>query len=152
MVDKASKEQAPLYFADHLINEIHPSSLKGDYQIKNVRTVLQTIDILNKGAFMISKEAVQRGLLKVTDNTGLRGRWEVVGSSPKIICDTAHNKEGLRLVFKQLLAEKFQDLHIVLGMVNDKEIGPLIEFFPKEAKYYFCKPNIESHLYRFFCK
>ena len=144
--DKASKEQAPLYFADHLINEIHPSSLKGDYQIKNVRTVLQTIDILNKGAFMISKEAVQRGLLKVTENTGLHGRWEVLGNSPKIICDTAHNKEGLRLVFKQLLAEKFQDLHIVLGMVNDKEIGPLIEFFPKEAKYYFCKPNIPRGL------
>ena len=109
--DKASKEQAPLYFADQLINEIYPSSLKGEYQIKNVRTVLQTIAILNKGTFMISKDAVQQGLLKVTYNTGLRGRWEVVGSSPKIICDTAHNKEGLRLVFKQLLAEKFQDLH-----------------------------------------
>ena len=144
--DKSSKEQAPLYFADQLINEIYPSSLKGEYQIKNVRTVLQTIAILNKGTFMISKEAIQQGLLKVTVNTGLRGRWEVVGSSPKIICDTAHNKEGLRLVFKQLLAEKFQDLHIVLGMVNDKDIGPLIEFFPKDAKYYFCKPNIPRGL------
>lgn len=145
-IEKASKEQAPLYFADQLIKEIYPFSLKGEYQIKNIRTVLQIIDILNNGKFVISKEAVQLGLLKIKENTGLRGRWEVLGSSPKIICDTAHNKNGLCLVFKQLLNEKFQDLHIVLGMVNDKDIGSLIEFFPKGAKYYFCKPNIPRGL------
>jgi len=145
-IEKASKEQAPLYFADQLIKEIYPFSLKGEYQIKNIRTVLQIIDILNIGKFVISKEAVQLGLLKIKENTGLRGRWEVLGSSPKIICDTAHNKNGLCLVFKQLLNEKFQDLHIVLGMVNDKDIGSLIEFFPKGAKYYFCKPNIPRGL------
>ena len=145
-IEKASKEQAPLYFADQLIKEIYPFSLKGEYQIKNIRTVLQIIDILNNGKFVISKEEVQLGLLKIKENTGLRGRWEVLGSSPKIICDTAHNKNGLCLVFKQLLNEKFQDLHIVLGMVNDKDIGSLIEFFPKGAKYYFCKPNIPRGL------
>lgn len=145
-IEKASKEQAPLYFADQLIKEIYPFSLKGEYQIKNIRTVLQIIDILNNGKFVISKEAVQLGLLKIKENTGLRGRWEVLGSSPKIICDTAHNKNGLCLVFKQLLNEKFEDLHIVLGMVNDKDIGSLIEFFPKGAKYYFCKPNIPRGL------
>ena len=145
-IEKASKEQAPLYFADQLIKEIYPFSLKGEYQIKNIRTVLQIIDILNNGKFVISKEAVQLGLLKIKENTGLRGRWEVLGSSPKIICDTAHNKNGLCLVFKQLLNEKFQDLHIVLGMVNDKDIGSLIEFFTKGAKYYFCKPNIPRGL------
>ena len=145
-IEKASKEQAPLYFADQLIKEIYPFSLKGEYQIKNIRTVLQIIDILNNGKFVISKEAVQLGLLKIKENTGLRGRWEVLGSSPKIICDTAHNKNGLCLVFKQLLNEKFQDLHIVLGMVNDKDIGSLIEFFPKGAKYYFCKPKIPRGL------
>ena len=145
-IEKASKEQAPLYFADQLIKEIYPFSLKGEYQIKNIRTVLQIIDILNNGKFVISKEAVQLGLLKIKENRGLRGRWEVLGSSPKIICDTAHNKNGLCLVFKQLLNEKFQDLHIVLGMVNDKDIGSLIEFFPKGAKYYFCKPNIPRGL------
>ena len=139
---KATKEQAPIYFADQLANEIYPTSLKGDYQINNVRTVLQTVSILNTGSFTIPKEAVQQGLFKVTENTGLRGRWEVLGTSPKIICDTAHNKEGLRLVFKQLLAEKFQDLHIVLGMVNDKDVSSLIDLFPKQAQYYFCKPNV----------
>ena len=139
---KATKEQAPIYFADQLVNEIYPTSLKGDYQIHNVRTVLQTVSILNTGSFTIPKEAVQQGLFKVTENTGLRGRWEVLGTSPKIICDTAHNREGLRLVFKQLQSEKFQRLHVVLGMVNDKDVSSLLDLFPKQAQYYFCKPNV----------
>ena len=143
---KATKEQAPIYFADQRIENTLPTSLKGTYQIHNVRTVLQTIEILNTGAFTIPTEAVQQGLLKVTENTGLRGRWEVLGSFPTIICDTAHNREGLRLVFKQLLAEKFQRLHIVLGMVNDKDIPSLLELFPKQAQYYFCKPNVPRGL------
>ena len=143
---KATKEQAPIYFADQLIETTPPTSLKGAYQIHNVRTVLQTIEVLNSTAFRIPTEAVQQGLLKVTENTGLRGRWEVLGSFPTIICDTAHNREGLRLVFKQLLAEKFQRLHIVVGMVNDKDIPSLLELFPKQAQYYFCKPNVPRGL------
>ena len=143
---KATKEQAPIYFADQRIVTTLPTSLKGAYQIHNVRTVLQTIEILNTGAFTIPTEAVQQGLLKVTENTGLRGRWEVLGSSPTVICDTAHNKEGLSLVFKQLQAEKFQRLHVVVGMVNDKDTPSLLELFPKEAQYYFCKPNVPRGL------
>lgn len=145
-IDKATKEKSPLYFADQLINEIYSTDLKGDYQMRNVRTVLQTIDVLNKAEFTISKEVVQRGLLKVSENTGLRGRWEVLGSSPKIICDTAHNREGLKLVFKQLLEEKFEKLHLVLGMVNDKDIYSLLKLFPVSAHYYFCKPNVTRGL------
>ena len=145
-IDKATKEKSPLYFADQLINEIYSTDLKGDYQMRNVRTVLQTIDVLNKAEFTISKEVVQRGLLKVSENTGLHGRWEVLGSSPKIICDTAHNREGLKLVFKQLLEEKFEKLHLVLGMVNDKDIYSLLKLFPVSAHYYFCKPNVTRGL------
>ena len=145
-IDKATKEKSPLYFADQLINEIYSTDLKGDYQMRNVRTVLQTIDVLNKAEFTISKEVVQRGLLKVSENTGLRGRWEVLGSSPKIICDTAHNREGLKLVFKQLLEEEFEKLHLVLGMVNDKDIYSLLKLFPVSAHYYFCKPNVTRGL------
>ena len=145
-IDKATKEKSPLYFADQLINEIYSTDLKGDYQMRNVRTVLQTIDVLNKAEFTISKEVVQRGLLKVSENTGLRGRWEVLGSYPKIICDTAHNREGLKLVFKQLLEEKFEKLHLVLGMVNDKDIYSLLKLFPVSAHYYFCKPNVTRGL------
>ena len=143
---KATKEQAPIYFADQRIETTPPTSLKGAYQIHNVRTVLQTIEILHSGSFTIPTKAMQQGLLKVTENTGLRGRWEVLGSFPTIICDTAHNREGLRLVFKQLLAEKFQRLHVVVGMVNDKDIPSLLELFPKEAQYYFCKPNVPRGL------
>ena len=143
---KATKEQAPIYFADQRIETIPPTSLKGGYQVHNVRTVLQTIEILNSGTFRIPTEAVQQGLLKVTENTGLRGRWEILGTAPKTICDTAHNREGLRLVFKQLQAEKFQRLHVVLGMVNDKDISSLLELFPKQAQYYFCKPNVPRGL------
>lgn len=145
-IDKATKEKSPLYFADQLINEIYSTDLKGDYQMRNARTVIQTIDVLNKAEFTISKEVVQRGLLKVSENTGLRGRWEVLGSSPKIICDTAHNREGLKLVFKQLLEEKFEKLHLVLGMVNDKDIYSLLKLFPVSAHYYFCKPNVTRGL------
>jgi dihydrofolate synthase/folylpolyglutamate synthase len=145
-IDKATKEKSPLYFADQLINEIYSTDLKGDYQMRNARTVIQTIDVLNKAEFTISKEVVQRGLLKVSENTGLRGRWEVLGSYPKIICDTAHNREGLKLVFKQLLEEKFEKLHLVLGMVNDKDIYSLLNLFPVRAHYYFCKPNVARGL------
>jgi len=143
---KATKEQVPIYFADQRIENTSPTSLKGAYQIHNVRTVLQTIEILNTRAFTIPTKAVQQGLLKVTENTGLRGRWEVLGSSPTVICDTAHNREGLRLVFKQLQSEKFQRLHVVLGMVNDKDVPSLLELFPKQAQYYFCKPNVPRGL------
>ena len=143
---KATKEQAPIYFADQRIESILPTSLKGIYQIHNVRTVLQTIEILNSGAFTIPTKAVQQGLLKVTENTGLQGRWEVLGTAPKIICDTAHNREGLRLVFKQIKSQKFQRMHVVLGMVNDKDVQSLLELFPKQAQYYFCKPNVPRGL------
>ena len=143
---KATKEQAPIYFADQCIETTPPTSLKGTYQIHNVRTVLQTVSILNTGSFTIPTEAVQQGLLKVTENTGLRGRWDVLGNSPKTICDTAHNREGLSLVFKQLQSEKFQRLHLVLGMVNDKDVLSLLELFPKQAQYYFCKPNVPRGL------
>jgi dihydrofolate synthase/folylpolyglutamate synthase len=143
---KATKAQAPIYFADQLVEVRYPTSLKGTYQIHNVRTVLQTIEILNSRAFTIPIEAIQLGLLKVAENTGLRGRWEILGSFPTIICDTAHNREGLSLVFKQLQTEKFQRLHIVLGMVNDKDVLSLLELFPKQAQYYFCKPNVPRGL------
>ena len=143
---KAAKVQAPIYFADQLVEVRYPTSLKGDYQRHNVRTVLQAIEVLNSAAFTIPTEAVQHGLLKVIENTGLRGRWEVLGSFPTIICDTAHNREGLSLVFKQLQSEKFQRLHVVLGMVNDKDVLSLLELFPKQAQYYFCSPNVPRGL------
>jgi len=143
---KATKEQAPIYFADQCIESTYLTSLKGAYQIHNVRTVLQTLSVLNLGVFSVSSEATQNGLLKVTENTGLRGRWEVLGTAPKIICDTAHNKEGLALVLNQLKKQNYQKLHIVLGMVAEKSLEDILPLFPKEADYYFCKPAIPRGL------
>ena len=79
---------------------------------------------------------------KVIENTGLLGRWQVLQENPKVICDTAHNSEGLTIVMRQLRKEKFDKLHIVLGMVRDKNLGDLLPLFPKNAQYYFCKPNV----------
>ena len=70
------------------------------------------------------------------------GRWQVLGEKPKVVCDTGHNKEGLQIVMNQLAKENFNKLHIVLGVVSDKDLASVLPFFPKNAIYYFCKPNI----------
>ena len=90
----------------------------------------------------LSKETIQAGLKKVVDNTGLAGRWQILNHSPKVICDTAHNREGLSLIIKQLNTVSYDQLHIVLGVVDDKNLDTILPLFPKNATYYFCKPNV----------
>jgi dihydrofolate synthase / folylpolyglutamate synthase len=144
---KATENNAEIYFASDVIQETYPSDLVGDYQIHNKKTVVQTIAILNSQKdFKISENQIESGLLNVVRNTGLLGRWQQLGESPKIICDTAHNKNGLEIVLKQIQKEKFDTLHIVLGVVNDKDLVEILPLFPKEAIYYFCKPNIPRGL------
>ncbi len=137
----AKKNQSDIYFADTLIDNIYSSDLKGLYQQKNIKTVLQTIKILNK-SFSISENHIKNGLFHVVKNTGLQGRWQILQEQPKIICDTAHNKEGLSYVVKQIRQESFIQLHMVFGVVNDKELDSILEILPKKATYYFCKPNV----------
>ena len=144
---KAEECHSEIYFAHDLISENLPSDLIGDYQIQNKKTVLQTIAILNKGnEFNITSENIKSGLLNVVKNTGLHGRWQQLGESPKVICDTAHNKNGLEIVLNQIQKETFSKLHIVLGVVNDKDLSEILPLFPKNAKYYFCKPNLPRGL------
>lgn len=139
---KAEENNAPIYFASDLIDQIYLSDLIGDYQLHNKKTVQQTISILNNETnFKVSTEQLKEGLLNVVKNTGLQGRWQKLGENPKIICDTAHNKHGLAVVMNQLKNEKFENLHIVLGVVNDKDLDSILPLFPKDAKYYFCKPD-----------
>ena len=146
-VAKAQDNNAEIYFASELISENYPSDLVGDYQIHNKKAVVQTIAIINSlGTFKISENSIKSGLLNVKKNTGLEGRWQQLGESPKIICDTAHNKNGLEIVIKQIQIEKFDTLHIVLGMVNDKDLDEILPLFPTNAIYYFCKPNIPRGL------
>ena len=144
---KAKETNSEIYFASDLINEIYPSDLVGDYQVHNKKTVLQTIAVLNnQKEFKIAQENITSGLLQVVKNTGLQGRWQQLGNSPKIICDTAHNKDGLEIVLNQVQNEIFDTLHIVLGVVNDKDLDEILPLFPKKAIYYFCKPNIPRRL------
>ena len=144
---KSKECQADIYFASDLISENLPSDLIGDYQAQNKKTVLQTIALLNKGnEFIITSKNIKSGLLNVVRNTGLQGRWQQVGESPKVICDTAHNKDGLQIVLNQIKKEVYDTLHIVLGVVNDKDLSEILPLFPKNAKYYFCKPNLPRGL------
>jgi dihydrofolate synthase/folylpolyglutamate synthase len=144
---KANENNSKIYFASDLITENLPSDLIGDYQIHNKKTVLQTIKVLNTQTdFNISQNNIESGLLNVVKNTGLLGRWQQLGDFPKIICDTAHNKNGLEIVLNQIKKENYDSLHIVLGMVNDKDLDEVLPLFPKNAIYYFCKPNISRGL------
>lgn len=139
---KAKTANSALYFASDLIQEDYPSALLGDYQYHNKKTVLQTLNVLNEqSTFKVSETAIKNGFLKVIENTGLQGRWQQLGSNPKIICDTAHNAHGLTIVLNQLQKEKFNRLHLVLGVVNDKNLEEILPLFPKNALYYFCSPN-----------
>ncbi|MDO8316318.1 MAG: folylpolyglutamate synthase/dihydrofolate synthase family protein [Flavobacterium sp.] len=144
---KAKECNSEIYFASDLISETYPSDLIGDYQIHNKKTVLQTISVLNsQNEFKINPENIKSGLLNVVKNTGLQGRWQQLREFPKVICDTAHNKNGLEIVLKQIQKEDFDTLHIVLGVVNDKDLNEILPLFPKKAIYYFCKPNIPRGL------
>ena len=144
---KAKECNSELFFAADLIFENYTSDLIGDYQIHNKKTVLQTIAVLNtQTAFKITPDNTKSGLLNVVKNTGLQGRWQQLSEFPKVICDTAHNKNGLEIVLNQIKKEDFDSLHFVLGVVNDKDLEEILPLFPKEANYYFCKPNIPRGL------
>ncbi|WP_026703965.1 bifunctional folylpolyglutamate synthase/dihydrofolate synthase [Flavobacterium soli] len=144
---KAQETNSKIYFASDLISETYPSVLIGDYQKHNKKTVLQTIKVLqDQKQFIISEENIQNGFWKVVENTGIQGRWQQLHAEPKVICDTAHNKHGLEIVLNQVQKEKFDALHFVLGVVNDKDLEEILPLFPKKAYYYFSRPNIPRGL------
>lgn len=146
--NKAIETVSPISFADQnldLINYPLETDLKGSYQSKNILTILQAIQVLNQNlGFQL--ENIQEALLNVKALTGFRGRWEILGQNPKIIADTGHNIDGLTLVFNQLQKEEFKTLHIVFGMVKDKDRSKILDLLPKEAQYYFCQPNLPRAL------
>src|SRR5690606_34907861 len=94
----------------------------------------------------ISDENIKNGFQNVVKNTGLLGRWQILQENPKIICDSAHNKHGLDIVLSEIQKEKFKQLHIVFGAVNDKDLDSVLPLFPKNATYYFCKPDVPRGL------
>ncbi len=145
-IQKARSCHSDLYWAKDYIGKQYPSDLKGNYQKKNILTVLRTIDILQKMGWDITATVIAKGLTNVVLNTGLLGRWQILQESPKVICDTAHNTDGLGFVIKQLLSENYENLHIVLGVVSDKDLETILPLFPIEAKYYFTRPGISRGL------
>lgn len=158
VIGETQKETTPIFkslaktcdseivFADKAVSEVYKSDLIGSYQSKNIKTVVQTVKELQKKGFKISNKNLKQGLLKVVKNTGLLGRWQVLKEIPKVVCDTGHNREGLTYVMQQLSNATFESLHIVFGVVNDKDLSTIVDLLPKKATYYFCKPNIPRGL------
>lgn len=171
---KAKKNKAPLLFADQVYHPVkisylpeknrcaytysHKGSkitvqcdLTGTYQVQNIAGVMAIINVLND-VLPVKKRALERGLKQVIDVTGLHGRWEVIGKTPRVICDTAHNEDGIREVVRCMNRE-FRSgmargkLHVVFGVVSDKDVSSVFRLLRKDlhfrgATYYFCKPDI----------
>lgn len=138
----AEKLKAPLYFAEDLIrdSDVYQLDLPGFYQKRNLRTVLAAVEVLAEKYPL--REHLKEGLENTRKITGLRGRWEILGENPTEICDTGHNEAGVKNVVDQLRLQSFENLHIVWGMVGDKEATSVLKLLPKNALYYWCKPDI----------
>jgi dihydrofolate synthase/folylpolyglutamate synthase len=120
--------------------------LTGSYQLKNVKTVLTAIDELRIQGFNISDDDIRTALSQVKTLTGLHGRWETLTENPLTICDTGHNPDGMQEVLQNIASVNYKHLHFVIGMVNDKDITKVLTMLPKNATYYFCKPDIPRGL------
>jgi dihydrofolate synthase/folylpolyglutamate synthase len=141
----AQLNAAEIHFAD-AVNSSYTSDLSGNYQKHNIKTATKALQVLKGKGFNISEDNITVGLQNVVKNTGLKGRWQILQIQPKIICDTAHNREGFVYIIKQLAEENYKNLHIVFGVVNDKDLDSILPLLPKNATYYFCKPNVPRGL------
>lgn len=165
-INKAKEVKAPLFFAEeeqllqgyemdesgfwHYHTAEYPEltgELGGLCQLKNSNTILLAVKLLKQAGYQIAPEAVEAGFSKVCELTGLMGRWQRLGSTPTIVCDTGHNVGGITYIAEQLRRQKYEKLHIVMGMVNDKDISGVLALLPKEAVYYFTKATVKRALH-----
>jgi len=130
---------------DQLYLERLELPLLGNYQQKNIVTVLCAIERL-KSIFSISEDNIREGVANVSRQTGLKGRWQILGRNPLIIADTGHNVDGIREVVFQFNEMTYNYLHIVMGVVNDKNLDEILQLLPRSATYYFCKADIPRGL------
>lgn len=167
--EKASLENSELIFANKLVKVSNFSTnhfystcdisvkdqpwldnvecdLPGSYQKLNLTTVAATLYQLQKSGWKCGDDAIRRGIRSVKKNTGLMGRWQVLAENPLTICDTGHNVNGISFVMEQLTQIQFNKLHIVLGMVKDKDITKVLSLLPQQAIYYFCNADIPRAL------
>ena len=142
-IQSARDKKSDIIFADQNNHKIHPSDLNGNYQRKNQKTVLEALNFLKSKNYKIPEVALKKGLNRVIQNTGLRGRWEILSKNPLIICDTAHNKAALLMVLEQLNDYQSNKIHFILGFTNDKDLQDISKLFPKDGIFYFVKANIE---------
>ena len=167
----ARKMQAPLLFADKLykvdINEAESDPLHlvmdvtknqqpylkdlkldlgGWYQAKNIPAVMAAVELLQEKGFELNRKNIRKALASVKENTGFAGRWQILGKHPLIIADTGHNADGIHAIMDQLLTYHYRQLHLVIGMVSDKDVSKILKLLPKKATYYFCKPDIPRGL------
>jgi len=135
----ANEKSAPIKYATP---HNYISDLKGNYQKENSHTAVSAILELKKQGWKITDQNITEGLLNTIKNTGLLGRWQILGQNPLIICDTGHNEDGIKSIFRQIKQIPHKNLHAVFGTVNDKDLDTILNLLPKDAIYYFCKPNI----------
>lgn len=170
-LDQAGTKKSPILFADQvfhaqksqrrsrlnwLIADIFHESelyipnlaspLGGNYQLKNIQTVIACCKVLNEIGIPITKFETLIGIRRVITNTDLMGRWQIISKNPWTICDTGHNIGGLTEVLNQLASLPYKHLHFVFGVVNDKDLAPILAILPVSATYYFCKPDIPRGL------
>jgi dihydrofolate synthase / folylpolyglutamate synthase len=122
------------------------SSLVGNYQLKNLAGVLKTVEELKKNGLDISNKAIQDGIENVLENTGLKGRWQTISQHPLVVCDIAHNEAGIQSVLETAQSFKPTRLHIVMGMVKDKDANKVLKLLPKDAAYYLTNAHIPRAL------
>ena len=164
-ITRAKEVNAPIYFAEEEqllqasgINEeskrIYQTTdytdlegeLGGLCQLKNTNTLLSAIRQLKQAGYQITEENVRNGFSQVCQLTGLMGRWQKLESEPTVVCDTGHNVGGISYIVEQLKHQKYQQLHIVIGMVNDKDISGVLAMLPEDATYYFTKASVKRAL------
>jgi dihydrofolate synthase/folylpolyglutamate synthase len=141
-----NNDQLAIYFKSIKVHDVNRFPLTGIYQELNIPGVMMCVDQLRQQGFNISDLAVREGLANVISTTGLKGRWQVLGERPRIVCDTGHNEDGFRQILRQVAREKFSQLHIVLGMVKEKDISTILALLPRSATYYFCAAKIPRAL------
>ncbi|GAB2630094.1 bifunctional folylpolyglutamate synthase/dihydrofolate synthase [Belliella aquatica] len=158
----AKEKNAPIYYAEELfavlkienslagVFQINTNSeqfsieldLKGNYQQKNLAGILQALKVLQSLGYQITQNHIEKGLFQVIKNTGLKGRWQQLGSNPMMICDTGHNEDGIKYILDQIHEYVYNQLFIVIGMVNDKDVSKVLSMLPKDAYYFFVQANI----------
>ena len=139
---RAQKIGTDIYLAENT-NKFE-TDLLGDFQNKNINGVVKVISLLEQ--LNISYQNIEKGLLNIKRNTGLIGRFQILNDSPKVICDVGHNLEAFQEIIANLNSLRFNNLKLVLGFVKGKDFEKIIDILPKNAQYFFCKPDIKRGL------